>query len=59
MLIFATLEPGLKGALTLLSFTYPKNPWDVGRGVKLPPVLKPFRGVIRRIWCFHRRGQDP
>ena len=38
--------------------SYPKNPWDVGRGVKLPPVLRPFRGVIRRVWCFNKRGQD-
>ena len=24
------------------------------------PVLRPFRGVIRKVgeWCFHSRGQD-
>ncbi len=37
---------------------YPKNPWDVGRGVKLPSLLRPFRGVIRRVWCFNNKGQD-
>ena len=38
----------------------PKTPWDVGRGVKLPPVWRPVgRGVTRRVWCFHRRGREP
>ena len=36
----------------------PRNPWDVGRGVKLTPVLKPQGCHNRRAWCFHRRGQD-
>ena len=37
----------------------PKNPWDVSRGVKLPPVWR-FQGVetYERVWCFHRRGQE-
>jgi len=36
---------------------YPKNPWDVmGRQKHL--FWGP-RGVTRRVWCFHRRGQDP
>ena len=25
--------------------SYPKNPWGVILGVKLPPVLRPFFGV--------------
>ena len=29
-------------------------------GVKLTPFLRPFSGChVWRVWCFHRRGQDP
>ena len=34
----------------------PKNPWDVV-GCQNHVFWGP-RGVTRRVWCFHRRGQD-
>ena len=38
---------------------YPKAPWDVGPGVKLPPAFfRPQRCHFWRVWCFHRKGQD-
>ena len=44
------------GKLTT-TFLCPKNPWDV-MGCQHHLFWGP-RGVIRRVWCFHRRGQDP
>ena len=50
---------GIKVRLRLIS-SHPKNFWDVSRGVKLTPFLRPFSGChVWRVWCFHRRGQDP
>ena len=40
-----------------LLLIYPKNPWDV-MGCQKRLFWGP-RGVTRRVWCFHRRGQDP
>ena len=36
---------------------HPKNPCDV-KGCQKHLFWGP-RGVTRRVWCFHRRGQDP
>ena len=41
-------------------FFYPKNPWDVGFRVSSCHLFwGPETGCHeRRVWCFHRRGQD-
>ena len=51
LLNYRSLKPNIEyeTELQTASFhekmTHPKNSWDVCRGVKLPPVLKPFFGV--------------
>ena len=41
----------------LLVPNVPKAPWDL-MGCQNHLFQGP-RGVIRRVWCFHRRGQEP